>query len=283
MKCQTTKGFFLISLVVLIFVSCEYSSGNNNDLEPGFKYPVEIGNKWTYKHTWENYNFRPDSLSDRRPDMEFIYYVEATKDTILKDNNECIIFEQSELGNRYKSQTFYNNKAGGFYQYAYRPTGGSMALPKNYEANNIGFAGRVFNNHEDLVRSIENQINDPYLPNDSLRYFENPRPVLQYPMIENVQWLFNDDDFLRIWKKIVDKEDVRTTAGTFNCYKILRIYEENDFIDPDSFEIYDYVCEKGLIKRTLVFRDIAIISTESPEPIGYYDSSDEYILTDINF
>lgn len=275
--------YFLFIILFTILIGCEYSSDSNNDPEPGFKYPTEIGNKWTYKHTWENFNFRPDSLTDLRPIMDFTYYVEATKDTILKDNIECIVFEQSELDFPYSSQNYYNNTKDGFYEYAYRPTGGSMALPKNYEAYNIEFAGRIFNDHADLVQFIENQIIDPRPPNDSLRYYENPRPVLQYPMIENVEWLFNNEGPFVMWKKIVGKEDVRTATGTFNCYKIFRRYEENEFIDPDSFEVYDYVSEKGLIKRTISFKNIAITSAESPEPIGYYDSSDEYILTDINF
>lgn len=278
-----SKKNVLISILVLGFISCEYSSDTQEISEPGFNYPIEIGNKWAYNHTWNNYNFRPDSLSDRRPIMDFIYYVEATKDTILKDNNECIIFEQSEPGNRYKSQTFYNNEASGFYQYAYRPSGGSMALPKSYEANNIRFAGKVFNNHEDLVRSIVNQIN--FIPDaqDTLHYFNTPRPVLVYPLEDEVEWLFNDDETLMIWKSLIGRENVTTPAGTFECYKIKWVYEENALFSPENFEFYDFISEKGLIKRTLEFKDLAITSPESPEPIGYYDSSDEIILTDINF
>jgi hypothetical protein len=274
------KSFCLIILSTIL-ISCEYSSESDNDPEPGFQYPVEIGNKWTYHHTWENFNFRPDSLSDRRPDMEFTYYIEVIKDTVLRDNNECFIFEQTELYYSDIVHNYYNNKDDGFYQIAHG-SGGSMAFPKNRNNLDVGFADKLFKNQQGLVKYIVNIIGELPDYRDSIYYYDKPRPILKYPMVENIEWVLTDEMF-SIWKKIVGKEHVTTTAGTFNCYKILWIYGENDWFNPADLEIYEYVCEKGLIKRTISFKNIAITSAESPEPIGYYDSSDEYILTDINF
>jgi hypothetical protein len=78
----------------------------------------------------------------------------------------------------------------------------------------------------------------------------------------------------------VGKESVSTETGSYDCYKIQYLYESNS---SENITFYDYVCGKGLIKRSIFFKDITVSSSESPEGIGFVDTRDESVLTAINF
>lgn len=155
-------------------------------------------------------------------------------------------------------------------------------MPKNAVDYQIKFAGKLFNDERQLAKYILNEMDRLTDYHDSIYFYDPPLTVYQYPVLENRMWLYADNLF-KIWKKVVGQENVITPAGSFNCYKILWVYESNDYLPPDNFEIYEYVSNKGIIKKVFEFRNLALISQESLEPIGYYDSRDEIMLKGINF
>jgi hypothetical protein len=272
--------FMSMLLLCSLAISCEFSS-DIEEARAEFRYPVQIGNRWSYHHEWDNYNFRPDTLEDRRPDMTFEHNVEVVKDTVLNENTECLIFEWSEPNYNDRARKFYKNDESGFYCYAHT-SGASISMPKNAGDYQIKFAGKLFNDERQLAKYILNQMDQLTDYHDTIYFFDPPQTIYQYPVHANRMWLYADNLF-KIWKKVVGEEKVTTSAGSFDCYKILWVYESNEYFPPDDFEIYEYVSDKGIIKKVLEFRNLAITSAESPEPIGFYDSRDEIILTGINF
>jgi len=56
---------------------------------------------------------------------------------------------------------------------------------------------------------------------------------------------------------------------------------DNNSIWDNDIVFYDYVCEKGLIKRSILFKDQMIIGVHEQEFVGLIDSKDESILTNL--
>ena len=82
-----------------------------------------------------------------------------------------------------------------------------------------------------------------------------------------------------ITKRIVGYEAIKTKAGGFNCYKI----EYLDIMFNQNITYFEYICNKGIIKRKYVHKDINITSESSPEIIAKADYISEYELLSTNF
>jgi hypothetical protein len=153
-------------------------------------------------------------------------------------------------------------------------------MPKKQKDFNFIIAGMYFPKIRDASDYFAR-----YLPfyknlNDSLIYYDQHRKVLTYPPQTGEEWVLHQGIPFTIHKKLVGIESVLTESGNYNCYKIQYLYESNF---SENITFYDYVCEKGLIKRSLFFKDVTVSSSESPEGLGLVDSRDESVLTDINF
>ena len=145
---------------------------------------------------------------------------------------------------------------------------------------NFIIAGMPFRKIRDASDYLEKYLPSYANHNDSLIYWDQRRKVLTYPPQIGDEWILHQGIPFTIHKKIVGTESVSTKTGNYDCYKIQYLYESNF---SENITFYDYVCEKGLIKRNIFFKDVVVSSPESPEGLGLVDTRDESILTDINF
>ena len=161
---------------------------------------------------------------------------------------------------------------------------GSMLTLKPSNKGRIYFKGRYFNSVREITAFLENAIITEKVTSDSLEYENPPVRSLKYPIEIGSQWIYrNENNPWRIDKKVSDMEKVQVQAGIYTCYKILWLFDiDNNGEWDDDIVFFDYICSKGLIKRYISYKDLIWTGENSPEPLGTFDSSEEYLLTGVH-
>lgn len=277
-----------LNLCLLIFAIILITSCDKDPIGPkgtGFIYPLKVGNQWEYDRTFSTFNFRPDS-SNNNPYID----TTITSSVIIKiikkepapDSINIFVFQgilkENNIWLYYNSN--YANLDSGLYFYA--NGGAGFVIPKATPSSRIIFKGRYFNNIREITSYITNAIPKNYILTDSSIY-ENPPPLqsLKYPLKIGSQWTFRySGNPWNIDKKNLNYERVKVPAGSFTCLKIQWLFDINqDSTWDDDIIFYDYVSEKGLIKRSILYKDIIATGEQQPEPLGLIDAKDESILT----
>jgi len=273
LKTMKNIPVYFILIVLIGIQSCKDSSDPVVRIDSSFIYPLEIGNTWTYHVSTTYSNIQPDSvkkyLTNQSEDMQ----VSVTKNMLL---DSLTVYEMKEESEDYPdSYVYYSNQEEGFVKYAYSNSP-SHVLPKMNAIKNFQFHGISFNHIRELINELGATKSLSKALNDSIIYFQQPRIVYLYPLEIGNEWIYSSAE-VRIDKKVIGKETVKTDVALYECYKIQRIYDFDDFID------YEYVGSDGLIKTVITVKNIAITTAESPEGIGYADMKYTVVLTDINF
>ncbi len=275
-------------IIILIFFISNCDKENPVGSEDGdYIYPIKIGNQWEYLRTFSTFNFRPDTL-------ESILNTVVTSSVIMRIDRKEIIFDSIQTyvfhetltetnGPTYEDESYYNNLDNGLFFYAYRGPG--FVIPKTNSKRRILFKGKYFSNIREMTHFISMALPNKINISDSLIYEIPPLQSIKYPFEIKSQWVYRNPDIpWHIDKKIISKESVKVPAGNFDCYKIQWLHDVDDNGEWDEEIImYDYICSKGLVKRSVLFKDSAIIGEHDPEPIGLFDSEDVSVLTKINF
>lgn len=277
-----------LNLLFLVFTITLMTSCDKDPVGPngtGFIYPLKVGNQWEYDRTFSIFNFRPDTSIN----YQFIETT-ITSSVIIKIINEepipdsINLFEfqetQDENNRPLVSNSYYANLDSGLYFYG--SNGPGYVIPKTSLNNKFLFKGRYFNSIREITSYITNAIPKNYILTDSSIY-ENPPPLqsLKYPLKIGSQWTFRySGNPWNIDKKSLNYERVKVPAGSFTCLKIQWLFDINqDSVWDDDIIFYDYVCAKGLIKRSILVKDLIYTGEMSPEPVGLIDGKDESILT----
>ncbi|MEL7171208.1 MAG: hypothetical protein AAGN64_17825, partial [Bacteroidota bacterium] len=87
---------------------------------------------------------------------------------------------------------------------------------------------------------------------DTLRYAP-PLQTLAFPLSEGQTWTFQEatDTALRLDKNVIGIGDRTVPAGTFTCTEVRGTYNDDRFIEPESYEIVDCVAGEVLVERVL--------------------------------
>lgn len=272
---------FFTPIFLILFFSC-------SDAPIGFdgyyNYPLEEGLSWKYNRTFLMTNFRPiDSINyvpDTNSRSEIIEVISEGKYTfengittfVLKEQNHPIFY------NLIRS-TYYISKPNALYRYAY--SGGGVASPKTYTDLKLQFVGLNFNN----IYSLINYFTEVHQSHQDSLYIESPPSlVYKYPLKIGSQWNFVNNPIMKIDKEIIRKEIVSTPGGQFNSHVIKWSYKFKDaqLIDDSNITCIEYLSSEGLIKRTFLIKNVAVIGPSNPDVIGYMDIIDELILTNIS-
>jgi hypothetical protein len=247
------KTLFLPVLLfgIVFLCACE------RDLNPfkpseDFTYPLQVGNLWEYQSTYRYTVFHPfegGMIGSDTTTTETVS-VQILKEVTLHDSVKTMQMQEVRVNGfgTYSSETYYANEKSGLYVYAYRNPSGSLVAPKKAAGAGIVFNGRYFQNISEITRLLTQAIAGP--ASDSLIYENPPVLCLKFPVAVGSRWAYRHAGNFRIEKKIIAQEEVSVPAGTFSCYKIQWIYDvDKDLVWSNSFFFYDYVCEKGLIRR----------------------------------
>jgi len=280
-------SLFLLVILIIVIFSCD----NDNMVDPGTKngyfYPLDIGNQWKYSRTFSMFNFRSnnpenDAFADTTITSSVI--VEVVKQEIIQDSVNTYVLQEilAENNQTFIDESYYANSDSGLYFYAYR--GAGYVLPKMSSKYKILFRSKYFNTVQEITSYIIKFVPQNYFLTDSLIYENPPLQSLKYPITVNSQWIYRfTGKPWQIDKKILDYELIDVPAGQFNCYKIQWLIDiNNDAVWDTDIEFFDYVCEKGLIKRSILYTDQVVFGEDGSKPLGLVDCKDESVLTELS-
>lgn len=278
------KALKLLLLFTLLFIqSCEKKYNPVTPETSDYFYPIKLGNQWEYSRVFSLLKYEPANASTI-VDTFFTstVIINVMKQEIIHDNINTFVFKETLIENNhtFTSDTYYTNSNKGLYLHAYRGPG--HVVPKVTQKKRILFKGKYFSDIQEITSFITKAFPRSYSINDTLIYEIPPLQSLKYPLEIGAQWVYrNPDNPWHIEKKIVGFEEVDVATGKFDCFKIQWLYDiDNKGVwDPDII-FYDYICEQGLVKRSIIFKN-ATISFEL-EPIGTFDIKDESVLTKLN-
>jgi len=273
---------FWISVCVILLgiYSCNDSSNPALSINNDFVYPLEIGNRWSYNASMRYSNVSPDSLKDQLSDYAMDISVSVTR-KIFIDTIE--VYEMKEESEKYTgAYAYYSNKEEGFLKYAYSNSP-DVILPKTNGRKTYSFKGISFNNISEFIINLEKINSLSKTLNDSIIYFAQPRVIYSYPLEVGSEWDFSISN-IKIVKEVIEKETINSSFGNYSCFKIQWKYDfDNDGIVDDDFIYYEYLCSKGIMKRTLTLKNVAISTVQNPGGISFADVKIEQTLTGINF
>jgi len=277
-------------IIVLILSTIIFKCSKVINPEESFIYPLKTGNSWEYTRSLASFNFRPDTFDISPSEYYSEIDVEITRkdDLIIVGENsldtieafcfyEHVVEQDSAI---LESETYYKNNEDGLYCYTW--DNAPLAVPKAHNCGRYYFNDRYFNNIHEISQFITQELYHPFAAADTIFCDETVRKVLHYPINTSTQWCFLEPDISPGWridKIFVDWEIVVVSAGTFNCIKVQRLYDfDNDSKWDDNIVFFDYFHSSGLIKRSMLLKDI-IRYSEFGDTLGFFDALEESILT----
>ncbi len=268
----------LLIAFVILMISCkkdDHSSnttqGNgNNANNSSLIYPVALGNRWEYVST---ISFVSPSMNFNETDYSIYSFDSITNfpntDSVFALN--CI--DSTDNNAIFKYTVFYKLQPNGLFECGYLSGANPRVFLKTFNRNKYKVSGRVFNSLKELKLMIKGS-NTSFT--DSLIIEPVPLQTIQYPLIQNVIWTYNDySNNFYIGKVYRGNTSVLTNVGAFNCWIIDLIYDMNQDSIPDSdIHITQFISpSKGLIKETQNIIAIGIDSLGNPLDTGIYNQT----------
>ena len=269
--------YFIVLFTLFMFNNCD-SPVETDDYSS--YYPMEIGNLWQYTRTFTviggSTMFSYAEITDTAS-----ITVEIRGTETLKNIDKAYVFLQTFESKRqtYYSTSYFANSDSSMFLYAYKGSG--MFLPKPAPKYKIRFKGMYFESINQMTDYLSCDILPKIVLSDSLIYEDPPAKVLHYPLSVGDKWLFRDiPGLFTLHKKVISMEKISVPAGNFECYKIQYLYDFNeDLIYDYDITFFDYVNEKGLIKRFIYYKNTTLTDEEG-NTIDSVDVIDESVLTD---
>jgi len=269
--------------MLYIFLNCSKDTDPLGSDLPQFAYPTKIGNQWEYHRVITLFNFRPDSIANIHlyPDtIDLRVTVKIENKQTL--GNSIVTYKFVESGDSLSlyGESYYSNNTDGLYLQAYKSPG--TMFPKSGLLNPLKYKENSFLNIWSLRHFILYPGMSTHYQLDSLNYEDPPILIIKYPYQIGEQWhLRTEPGLFRIDKKIILTETVTVPPGKYECYKIQYLYDlDLDDQWDDGIVFYDYLGKEGLLKRTLLVRDIQVMD-ENAQLIGLMDYKEESEITGI--
>jgi hypothetical protein len=265
----------LISISFLFVLSC-----NDHTVPPqnyDFKYPLKVGSEWKYIYSVRFENVHPDSINHLLNDYSSDYIISITKDTTI--NSRYMAEWKRTLDPGTVLYEYYANEENGLIKYGYRTDYGTI-LPKSTGVRYL-FEGKYYSDISDLIINFETSHFLARPLSDSIIFYYQPILVYPYPLNVGNQWM--DNYYFNMTKKVVGQELISTPAGRYLCYKILWEHLTADESVDENYKVYEYICQKGLVKKVIEIKNISITTVEYPDGIGTADVLEEMSVEDINF
>jgi hypothetical protein len=220
-------------------LSCEDNTSDNDE----FRYPLDVGNKWTYSYNNKIYfGFSIDSLvleneitCIAHTEINSIvsinneeYYAFVVVDTCNWDSSSYFLPEDSTN----RSIKYLQQNDDGLFEVGYDGIIGNVhATPKLVNNEYLNYP------HMEIFQNLKSM-------NDSVLFYTYTQQSLKYPLIIGQSWNVIDSDSV-LSKTVISSESYSyRDINTFG-YRI----DLNYFNDIDGFNIYEIIGEKGLLYR----------------------------------
>ena len=274
---------------VLLLAGILFSGCNNNNVPDVQSYPFKTGSVWAYQASISEYNFRPlvSGIAFRETTFYWSARVEVLGEVMLQDSVHTWELRSTENFNSSSSAgiNYYTQRNDSLYLFAYSG-GSSLPMPKQPLQVRYRLMNRSYGSVRELLSlSDENFVRSSSTVSDSV-IVETPSPkTLVFPLKEGLSWTYREHGHpFFIGKKITGTESVTTPAGSFSTYNLQWSWDmdENGVIDTNITGT-DNITDKGLVKRSIVIRNLALVTEVDPEtPVAYIDVKEEYSVTSVS-
>lgn len=268
----------ILSFSLLVFLSCIGEPTPVQETSPLTQYPLSIGNSWEYQRIAQFTNFRPDSIRNRVRDTLDFTRINVTIPGMkeLQSNKTAFILQEKSMISPVTgigSESYYTQDSYGLYLDA--QMGKSIVLPKNANTK-IRFMELHFRDINGLLTKLHiPQHVTAATSSDSIKLYNPPLKVLLYPLAPGKLWLYRAGDIpFQITKKIDNRETVTIRAGNFTADVVRLLYDlDNDGVWDPEIDIRDYYSSPGLIKRSILIRDL-VVTDMNLNDLGLVDFSE---------
>jgi hypothetical protein len=266
-------GFLICS--ALIFLSC-----NNNPVTPdnpfqNFRYPYQDGMYWFYNNRTFFYNIHPDSASIYIPNdtIKGTGISIFSNDTVINGVVSKLLRSEhvSPTHSHFTLESFIQTDTGLISNFG-GETGRSFGPYSPNSKIKFIFNNREFYSIQDILIYYKSGFNTDLAIVDT-----TPVNCIKYPVVSGTEWHFNSlGNGLNVYKKYNGISDVSTPLGSFKCMQVQRIFKNSSTPDT-NLVFYDYLSEKGMVKRDYFIKNIEIYNS-SGQHIGYFDVKEEYLI-----
>lgn len=261
------KKLSIISALILIFVGCE-KLVNIGDIPTNVKYPSELDREWEYNTVWkfEFYDSLGHIDSTSIQDLGNTIVKVTSEQETLGTYNNLIRFEDYDAATPQNiHRMWYLNADSGFFAIAYHNPGISQLVIPKQKITTLEELKRIIK-LIGLSPAAYNRTIYPTQLSDTIQFYLPVRKVINYPLYIGARWIELIQPFYR--QRFVNNQQIINVNGkNYYCFKIESDWDWNieftDFIDLNS----------GLILREIVADSLAIISPDSPDPVGYFKST----------
>ncbi len=292
-----TIRFALPIILILTLVGCDeflFILQGGGETGPITAYPLGVGNRWSYTRNVRSYNFRPliPTATDPRINLWLYYDVEvlgerklprqpgAAGDTIA--TAELMQIEREGIRTYPPTYLYLKQETDGLYMHGY--TGGTLGAPKpNREGARVYmFAGHCFQSVNDLLAFLTEPFGEDQ-PDSLMREYP-PLRSIYYPLQDGVQWTFRrESGWWRIDKRVGPMLRRSVLGRQVRYHEVRWLYDLNNNGQWDTdISIIDQISDKGLVKRTIEAKDIAMTDPNGLDPIARIDIKDEFNITLLN-
>lgn len=215
MKCKAMLIFLFLFLIMLSACS---------DKDSGYRYPLKIGNSWTYQR------ISTEEISKTTTIDTIRIVVDSTLTTPHGESCYRLRIEETWNGIEYTSYQYLANLSDGLYSLG----GGSMGFNIKTGAEQI----HAFPLFAAGIKRVKDADDDIWFDCPHLLLPKHPEPGYSWIQPENEDWA-------EVHYDIQESETVETELGSFKCY----VKHSLVLIDPDDpYDNYDYYGTYGLTK-----------------------------------
>ena len=233
-------GKRLLFIALLVVFGCEDNPSDNDE----FRYPVDVGNKWTYSYNFKIYSgFSIDSLIVES-EMTCAAHTEISS-IILINNEEYYALVVVDTCNWDSSSYFPPEESSRSIKYLQQNDDGLFEVGHDGILGNVHATPKLVNNeylnypHMEIFKNLISM-------NDSVLFspYTHTQQSLKYPLIIGQSWNVVDSDSV-LSKTVISSESYSyRDINTFG-YRI----DINHFYNIGGFNFYEIIGEKGLLYR----------------------------------
>jgi hypothetical protein len=155
---RTAAQWCLAASVLLALAGC--SDTGPDEGEGSFRYPLEVGNRWEYRHEF-HLSITPIPASGNPAPADTTVSVSecsievARLDSLSSSVDAYVLYQVvTQDTTTYDSEQWYTNESDGLYLHAYRP-GASFAEPKAARRSSVVVGGVRFADIRDVPGFVE--------------------------------------------------------------------------------------------------------------------------------
>lgn len=272
----------ILLCLALLALSCDDNATGTNVI---ISYSLTKGNQWNYAVTFRFMNLRYTGSFQPLPppDQHLTSEVIVGDSVMLGDTLRCIrvtATERDSVGNQWVAEMYYVLDRLALRQVAYKSS--NLSLPKRYSGFVIEVAGRTFSSFEELRWAIAGDLPVPQTAIVDSIIYEPERPIVwEFPLAPGKSWTYRrEGNPFYIGKSVSGLEVSNSPWGSVVTPRVTWKWDiNNDGTIDTSLDGYELVTSRGMLRRTITVKDLALTDISSSTVIAYFDIQEEHLLT----